>query len=80
MPANGKLFTLPELQKIVGGYIEIAQTDSALMMVLNEEGKLMGLPVNVIASALYRYRSTDHIVGNVLLAELRFLEGDDDEL
>jgi hypothetical protein len=79
MPANGKMFTLPELQAIVGGYIEMARTNGELVMILNEEGKLKGLKTNLFATALYRYRSADYIVGDVLLVELGFLEGDDDD-
>ena len=37
--------TLEELQKLVGGYIEVYDVDS-MQIVLNEEGRLIGLPVN----------------------------------
>ena len=39
-------------------------------MVVNEEGKLLGLPINLVATAIYSewgYKS-DYIVGNVLVA------------
>jgi hypothetical protein len=43
--------TLEYMQSIVGGYIEIAERfeagDTPLEVYCNEEGKLMGLPLNV---------------------------------
>lgn len=38
---------LERFQRIVGGYIEIVQLGNGIVMVLNEEGKLMGLPPNI---------------------------------
>lgn len=48
-PASGASFTLAELQAFVGGYIQIIPVGSALY-VLNEEGKLLGLPANMAAT------------------------------
>jgi hypothetical protein len=62
-PANGKKFGLDELQKFVGGYIEILSL-GALVMVVNEEGKLNGLPVNLNATDIW---GKDVIVGDVLI-------------
>jgi len=43
-PSNGNVFTLEELQKVVGGYIQIvpitAGEHSGKLMVVDEEGKL----------------------------------------
>lgn len=74
---NGKTFTLQELQSHVGGYIEmlhlkrVPQLDMTnATMVLNEEGKLLGLPINQIATDLFAInypKSTDMIVGDVLI-------------
>lgn len=69
---KGETFSLEELQKFVGGYIEIVcVADGELSMVLNEEGKLLRLPINHIATNLYRLLSPapvyDFIVGNVLI-------------
>lgn len=68
-PQCGSAFTLEELQKAVGGYIEIVHIDRDFDMVVNEEGKLKMLPVNETATRLYRKaRYTDDvIVGNALL-------------
>ena len=64
-PPAGKTYTLEELQKAVGGYIEIVHPgDGRYLMVVNEEGKLHGLPPNPRATALYE---RDHIVGNALV-------------
>ena len=37
---------LKELQEIVGGYIETVRIDPDTVMIVNEEGKLLGLPFN----------------------------------
>lgn len=69
-PKDGKSFTLDELQGFVGGNIEIVQTkNDNEVMVINEEGKLKGLPVNIIATKRYIYGDHDKIVGDVLLAD-----------
>jgi len=44
-------FTLPFMQKAVGGYIELVSLQRADMFI-NEEGKLLDLPVNVRATIL----------------------------
>lgn len=49
---------LSVLQEIVGGYIEILPLFGNIVLVCNEEGKLMGLPANFI------FRG-DMIVGDV---------------
>ena len=61
---------LQTLQKAVGGYIQIIPTDDDKVMVLNEEGKLMGLPVNEEATMMTRgVLFNDIIVGDVVVAE-----------
>jgi len=52
-PENGKAFSLDELQKFVGGYIEFVGTPMGdKSFIVNEEGLLMGLPVNEMVSSL----------------------------
>lgn len=69
-PANGRHYTLEEMQKAIGGgWIEIVHTKDGRLMVLDEEGKLKGFPVNLVATALYIYGSQDPIVGDVLLCD-----------
>lgn len=64
-PSNGTDFSLSELQAIVGGFIEVVHLSDGRLMVVNEEGKLEGLPINEKASQLY----PDLIVGDVLVCE-----------
>ena len=70
-PRNGTDFQLDELQEFVEGYIEIVYLDNGQLMVVNEEGKLEGLPYNPIATemvvSMCKYLSGDVIVGNVLV-------------
>ena len=69
-PGNGKLFTLEEMQKAIGGgYIQIVHTKDGQLMVLDEEGKLKGFPVNPVATDLYVYGDQDPIVGDVLVCD-----------
>ena len=68
--ANGKQYTPEELQKAIGGgYIEIVHTRDGRLMVIDEEGKLKGFPVNRVAAALYVYGDRDPIVGDVLVCD-----------
>lgn len=69
---KGKTYSLEELQKFVGGYIQILYlADRQLCMVVNEEGKIHGLPINPVATRLLKLLTTmcynDFIVGNVLI-------------
>jgi hypothetical protein len=47
--------TLKEAQEFVGGYVEGIQFPNGDYMIINEEGKLINLPLNVEATALWRY-------------------------
>jgi hypothetical protein len=62
VPANGKTFTLDELQHHVGGYIEILRMPGTgkAMMIVNEEGKLKSLPYNDVATKLWREGMEHH--------------------
>lgn len=64
---KGVVFSLQELQDIVGGFIEIVHLPKRKLMIVNEEGKLNGLPFNAKASELY----PDVIVGDVLVCDLK---------
>lgn len=67
-PANGKTFTLKELQDIVHGYIEIITLSNLLIMVINEEGIIEELPMNIKASQIAAsYNRGSFIVGDVLV-------------
>jgi hypothetical protein len=75
-PANGSTFKLRELQKIVGGYVEVVQLDGDHVLVVNEEGKLRNLPLNEAATVVYwsfngaAADANDRIVGDVLLCNV----------
>ena len=70
-PATGKAFTLIELQTIVGGYIETVGMRDGRVLVLNEDGKNLGLPNNPLATRVLHDAGGapgDHIVGEAVVA------------
>lgn len=67
-PSNWSDFTLNELQLYVDGYIEIVPIGEFLLIV-NEEGKLKGLPYNEKATELIQLVSNDYIVGDAVYCE-----------
>ena len=73
-PKNaGKCFTLEELKSIVGGWIECINISPKQVMVINEEGKLLNLPYNAVATEAFRMAfqpTDDFIVGDALLCEI----------
>ena len=75
-PPKGAHYTLEEMQEAVGGYIELVHLKGGKtphIMVINEEGKNHGLPLNERATSLYD-GFPDCIVGNALVC----LDGDVD--
>lgn len=68
---EGKYYTLEQMQEIVGGYIEMISLPDGRHMILNEEGKLTSLPVNLIATTLAEgvLGGMDYIAGDVLVCE-----------
>ena len=72
-PINGKRFSLAELQKFVGGYIQLVKTKKPVKyMYVNEEGTLENLPVNYKATDLIDSRFwvlPPGIRGNVIVCE-----------
>ena len=60
-------------QQTVGGYIEVVPLGGGMLMVLNEEGKLKGLPINRRATELY---PSDIIVGDVIITGLSDEDGE----
>lgn len=66
-PKNGSTWSLEELQGFVGGYIEIVNSRmTGRFLVIDEEGKLKGKPVNIAATMLYPNGDLDPLVGDVL--------------
>lgn len=92
VPADGKAFTLDELRKFVGDergdivqFVPLANGES---MVINDEGKLIGLPKNEIATAVwkkaypisqYPHNNDELIVGNALVATEKELGNEEEE-
>lgn len=60
-----KRFSLTELQELVDGYIEYIYLEDHVLVV-NEEGRLYGLPVNPGATQLVRQFGYDFIVGDAV--------------
>jgi hypothetical protein len=68
--------SLKELQLLVGGYIEVHDINDA-QLVLNEDGKLLGLPINTEAMEYVQKEfnlhiktggyKVDELVGNVVI-------------
>lgn len=54
--------TLKKMQEFVGGYIELVYLNNGMCLIINEEGLLLDLPQNLIATELYGHL----IVGDVL--------------
>ena len=69
LPKNKRDFSLEELQKFIGGFIEIARTKNGKPMIINEEGKINDLPINQKATAIYPYNEYDFIIGDVLICQ-----------
>lgn len=82
VPANGKVFSLKEMQDFVGKgkdrMVEIVPLPSGKDIVVNEEGKLIGLETNEVATKIwkeeyplekYPLNNDELIVGDVLLVE-----------
>ena len=68
--------TLESAQKFVGGYVQGIEFPNGDYMIMNEEGKLMGLPLNPEATTLWRATFTkdkylfgydDFVVGPAIL-------------
>lgn len=61
---------LETMQKAVEGYIELVNLHNGFFMVVNEEGHLLGLPINEKATGIYQYATggNDAIVGNAIVA------------
>lgn len=68
-PEDGKFFGLEELQRYVGGYIEVHTLDDGRLIVINEDGLLMGLPQNPLATvAAHNLFTTGRgVVGDVVI-------------
>lgn len=62
--------TLEEAQAMVGGYVQLVELADGSQLIVNEEGKLRGLPVNVEASKLWP------VPGDLIVGDAVHLQGD----
>ena len=72
---QGEFYTLKEMQELVGGLIQMIRIPGNRTIVLNEEGKLLGLDFNLTATSLYKgyLFEGDYLVGNILVIEDKYL-------
>ena len=75
-PKNGTTFELEEMQKIVGGYIEIVRLRDGRMIIVDEEGKSKDKAVNIPATNILRrdHYTTDYIVGTAIVCDADMIE------
>jgi hypothetical protein len=70
LPQNEKMFTLKELQSVVGGFIQTLKLPNGETLVCNENGVGLKLDVNKLATFLvqksYEGAKTQNFFGNVL--------------
>ena len=72
---NGELASLIELQEYVGGYIEIIRLTGDKILIVNEEGKIQGLPINKNASYIVgEHLIKEDIVGDAILIESKYID------
>ena len=66
-----KELTLEFMQDVVGGWIEIVTFENGNMLVCNEEGKIYGLPENILGTKIWEMYNgpTDRIMGDIIMAD-----------
>ena len=80
VPANRRYFKLEEMQKYVGGLIQIIPLDGEgledMLLVVNEEGKNIGLSFNPFATIEWTkyYGETDFISGDAIICHPQFIK------
>ena len=75
-PKNGTTFELEEMQKIVGGYIEIVRLNDGRIIIVNEDGLSLNLPVNIEATNILRrdHSTTEYIVGTAIVCDADMID------
>ena len=75
-PKNGSTFELEELQEVVGGYIEIIRLNDGRVIIVNEEGLNLNLPVNIEATNILRrdHSTTQYIVGTAIVCDADMID------
>ena len=68
--------TLKEMQEFVGGYIQVVNGVDGSQIIINEEGKIKGLPMNMVATTMWLGEDwdddtsamvNDFLVGNAMV-------------
>lgn len=59
---------LKKAQKLIGGYIEVVKTVDNRSLLIDDEGRLKGRPINPFTSVLY---SGNAIVGDAILLNIK---------
>ncbi len=72
--------TLEQLQKLVGGYIEIVHVlynGQRAQMIVNDEGHIHGMPPNHMGTAIYHAtaRLRGYVTGHLIVGDVVVLEG-----
>jgi hypothetical protein len=73
---KGLQVTLEEMKKCVGGYVEFVHLEDDLVLVVNEEGLILNLPHNKMATRILLSLGgkANYIVGDTLLISNRFIK------
>jgi hypothetical protein len=74
---QGENASLEELQKLVGGYIELIYLKDENVLVVNEDGKSNNLDYNELATAEWISKGNNNgefVVGNALLINLQYID------
>ena len=68
--------SLEEMQKLVGGYIEIVRLNDGRIIIVNEDGLSLNLPVNIEATNILRrdHSTTEYIVGTAIVCDADMVE------
>lgn len=75
-PKNGRTFALTEMQEIIGGYVEPIRLNDGRIIVVNEDGLNLNLPVNIEATNILRrdHSTTQYIVGTAIVCDADMVE------
>ena len=73
---KGLQVTLEEMKKCVGGYVEFVHLEDDLVLVVNEEGLILNLPHNKMATRILLSLGgkANYIVGDTLLISNIFIK------
>lgn len=75
-PANNTDYSLNEIRAMIGGDMEIISLGRGLTMIVNANGKMRDMPMNVTATQMFREtvpHSYDFIVGDVMVVRSEHL-------